>query len=78
MATGDIKRQIAAYSTPELRLWELAIYQELEQRGALPSFEDNPKTILSIKALEDGIDAGTVKTITVDEFKERMAKRRAS
>ncbi len=78
MTVKDIKQQIAPYSTNELHLWELAIYQELEERGALPSFQDDPKVMISMKALDEGIDAGTVKTITVDEFKERMAKRRAS
>lgn len=78
MTVKDIKKQIAPYSTTELHLWELAIYQELEERGEVPAFQDDPKVIRSMKALDEGIDAGTVKTISVDEFKNRMAKRRAS
>ncbi len=78
MTVKDIKKQIAPYSTTELHLWELAIYQELEERGEMPVFQDDPKVMRSMKTLDEGIDAGTVKTISVDEFKNRMAKRRAS
>lgn len=78
MTVKDIKKQIAPYSTTELHLWELAIYQELEERGEVPAFQDDLKVIQSMKALDEGIDDGTVKTISVDEFKNRMAKRRAS
>ncbi len=78
MTVKDIKKQIAPYTTEELHLWELAIYQELEGRGALPEFREDPKTMRNLKALDEGIDAGTVNTITVEAFKARMAKRRAS
>ncbi|CAN5195000.1 hypothetical protein BH09BAC1_BH09BAC1_21930 [soil metagenome] len=78
MTVKDIKQQIAPYSTQELHLWELAIHQELEERGMLPVFQDDPKVLTNIKALDEGIDAGTVKTHTLDEFKQQMAKRRAS
>ena len=78
MRVKDIKQQIAPYTTNELHLWELAIYQELEERGELSSFRDDAKVIREIKALDEGIDAGTTGTVSLKEFKERMTKRRTS
>ncbi len=78
MTVTDFKQQIAPYSTTELHLFELAIYQELESRGALPVFNGETDSLKKhLKMLDEGIDAGTVKTISLEEFKQVMNKRRA-
>lgn len=74
MTVKDFKRQIAPYSTSELHLFELAIYQELEGRGELPAFKEEPKVVSMLKAIDEGIDDGTVNTITLDTFKGMMNK----
>ena len=76
MTVKDFKRQIAPYSTSELHLFELAIYQELEGRGDLPAFNEEPKDVAMLKAINEGVDEGTVKTITLDNFKAMMNKHR--
>lgn len=45
MTVKDLEKQIGPYSTTELHLWELAIYHELEERGQVPTFQDDPKVI---------------------------------
>lgn len=76
MTVKDFKRQIAPYSTSELHLFELAIYQELEARGDLPAYKESSKDVYMLKAINEGIDDGTVKTITLDNFKAMMNKHR--
>ena len=76
MKVKDFKQQIAPYSTTELHLFELAIYQELEGRGELPAYPEEPMIMEELKALRKGIDAGNVRTITLDAFKNKMNKHR--
>jgi hypothetical protein len=76
MTVKDFKKQIAPYSVDELHLFELAIYQELERRGVVPVFKEDPKLIEAMKTLDEGIDLGTTQTLTLSEFKNRMANHR--
>lgn len=74
MTVKDFKQQIAPYSTSELLLFELAIYQELEKRGVAPQQKEDEEILQQIKALNEGIEDGTTRLISLDKFKERLSK----